>query len=76
LVSSRRRSERNGPNLWRLQGASGAFAAAATAGGEYRALEDDGATLYRSIQQFAIDEANDALDDLRDWCADHDLGGD
>jgi hypothetical protein len=63
----------DGPGLWRLQGASGAFSAAATDGGEYRALADDGEVLYRAVQQFAIDDANDALDDLRDWCADHDL---
>ncbi len=62
-----------GPGAWRLQGASGAFSAAATAGGEYRSLGDDGQALYRAVQQLAVDDANDALDNLNDWCADHDL---
>ena len=64
------------PMVWRLQGASGAFSAAGREGGEYRSLADDGEVLYRAVQQLAVEEANDALDDLRDWCADHDLGDD
>jgi hypothetical protein len=63
-----------GPGTWRLQGASGAFSAAATAGGEYRSLGEDGEALYRAVQQLAVEDANEALDDLRGWCADHDLG--
>lgn len=63
----------DGPGVGRLQGASGAFSAAATAGGEYRSLADDGQALYRAMQTLEVEEANEALDDLRDWCADHDL---
>jgi hypothetical protein len=66
----------DGPMVWRLQGASGAFSAAGRDGREYRSLADDGEVLYRAVQQLAVEDANEALDDLRDWCADNDLGDD
>jgi hypothetical protein len=64
----------DGPNVWRLQGASGAFTAAANADRAYRSLGEDGERLWQSYNRFDIDEVNDLLDDLRDACAD--LGAD
>lgn len=65
----------DGPYIWRLQGASGAFAAAAAESREYRALEENGRALYEGLRVFDLDRTNEALTDLRDWCDERDLGG-
>jgi hypothetical protein len=59
-----------GPWVWRLEAASAAFSAAARADDAYAGLEDDAAMMRRGYQQFEIGAASEALDDLRDECAD------
>lgn len=61
----------DGPYIWRLQAVGGAFAAAGAEDREYRSPGEDAETVWRAFQSFNLDEANDALADLHDWCADN-----
>lgn len=65
-----------GPNLWRVEAVSAAFTAAANEDREFRGVGEDAGRVRQAYQRFDVDEANDALADVRDWCADRDGAAD
>lgn len=65
-----------GPYLWRVEGVGAAFTAAANEDREFRGVGEDAARIRQAYQRFDVDEANEALADVRDWCAERDGAAD